>query len=356
MAAVSMHYATRPVGRMGLNGRRVIPPIWVPALAGFVALGSAAGPAFGQTRCARPGSITGNEAEGRRHYEAGVSAADAGDWKKAHAAFLEACRRMHHPFILANLGQAALELGKYREAAGYFSQHLRDNPVRDEKTARVEEMLKRAQAKIGTLTFQAAPGAEILVNGSPVGRAPLRDAVFVEPGLLELVARPVSGPSVRAVRFIATGSTAEIDLTPSMEVMRPTGAGQPPKFGDAPLPTETEESWARRPLIVTGIVGLAGAVVSAGIGTGYYIAYRTAPDLSQSRDAARVRSELPAQNNNLEIAQDFFRIAVPVSGGIGVAALVSGLLMKPSQKPSSDVQWGAVVEAGRAEFKISKTW
>lgn len=255
---------------IGLGFRRVILRISRPALAGaaVLAFSAASGPAFGQTRCAQPGSITGNEAEGRRYYEMGVSAADAGDWAKAHEAFLEACRRMHHPFILANLGQAALELGMVREAARHFSQHLRENPVRDEKTPQIEAMLKRAKAKVGTLTFQAPPGAEVLVNGSPVGRAPLHDAVFVEPGLLEFVARGTGQAPVRTLRHIKAGESVEVNLIQPLEQahpsMQPSPSGGdsavsiPPRIPEAPGP-----SWQ---VWVPGGLAIAGFGVAAGFG------------------------------------------------------------------------------------------
>jgi tetratricopeptide (TPR) repeat protein len=334
-------------------------------LAGAAALSisAAGGPAFGQTRCAQPGSITGNEAEGRRYHEAGVSAADAGDWAKAHAAFLDACRRMHHPFILANLGQAELELGMYREAAKHFSQHLRENPIEDEKTPQVKEMLKQAQAKIGTLTFRAAQGAEVFVDGSLVGRAPLPEALFVEPGLREVVAKPLGGPPVRVVRFIAAGASVELDLTPAVQAGDPSGLRKPGQTGPgaggalpAPVLPENEESWARRPLIITGIVGLAGAAITAGIGTGYYIAHKNETEASTSFEGNTAVPRLFDKADNLETAEDCFRIGVPVLGGIGVVALVSGFLLSSPQKTSSETRVGAIVEPGRTGISVSGRW
>jgi PEGA domain-containing protein len=48
--------------------------------------------------------------------------------------------------------------------------------------AKIDELMAIALAKVGTVTIEAPEGADVLLDGRAVGRAPLREPIFVDPG------------------------------------------------------------------------------------------------------------------------------------------------------------------------------
>jgi hypothetical protein len=260
---------------------------------------------------------------------------------------------MHHPFILANLGQAELELGMYRDAAEHLSQFLRENPLKDDKAARVEEMLKRAQANIGTLTFRGALGTEVFVDGSPVGQLPIRHSVFVAPGFIELVARSAGHQPMRTGRLIQPGDRVEVDLTipTPKSAARPQPIHEPVRTG-ASGPTNDREvigarssgSWASWPVLATGGVALAGG----GVATVFGILYATSPTPKESW--SETHPEL--------VKQATYRNVLLVSGivvGVAAAGTVGLLIVgKTGSEPKADT--AIVVAPGPGGIVVAGKW
>ncbi|MDC0683149.1 PEGA domain-containing protein [Sorangium atrum] len=142
----------------------------------------------------------------RQLFADGVKAANAGKWAEAHAAFLAAWGLKPHYQIASNLGVACLRVGKPRDAAEYLTRYLREVPAtKVQERQRAEVSLQEARAQVAAVTVEVAPGgAEVTVDGAIVGRAPLADPVFLDPGRHEVGAkldgyvsqtRPVDAPA-----------------------------------------------------------------------------------------------------------------------------------------------------------------
>lgn len=87
--------------------------------------------------------------------------------------------------IAGNLGDCELRLGQARDAAEHLSFALRDFPPTGKSALRkqIEERYAEARKLVGALRVRvSAAEALVSINGRPVGRSPLKDEVFVEPG------------------------------------------------------------------------------------------------------------------------------------------------------------------------------
>ncbi|WP_437753067.1 tetratricopeptide repeat protein [Sorangium sp. So ce1389] len=227
--------------------------------------------------------------EASQLYDQGIKAARAGKWEKARQLILESFQLDPTTERAANLGKVELRAGKPRDAAEHLAFFLREaREIRPSDRDTAEEMLAEAKAKIGTVTVQVEAGAEVLVDGQPVGTAPLERPVFVEPGSRRFEARK-QGTGVASQELqVQAGSAPEIQLAlatstgpASQAVQAPAGAAavvnQKPASVVAARPTagwgnvaDTSPSTAGpnwRPWAIVGGAGLA--VVGVGVGVGF---------------------------------------------------------------------------------------
>lgn len=156
--------------------------------------------------------------------------------------------------IAGNLGAVEMVLNMPRDAAEHLLHSLRGFPAngkpeaRDKTRQRLEEALKQ----IGTLFIKVnIDGADILIDGKSIGKAPLEHEIFVDAGNRKLEARlPGHDPASQQLN-VAKGSTHKVSLTLNKSA--------------APLPIAIKPkrpSWIL-PVLVTG-----GAVSAAALGTG----------------------------------------------------------------------------------------
>ncbi|XXY46930.1 PEGA domain-containing protein [Sorangium sp. So ce269] len=200
----------------------------------------------------------------RQLFEDGVKAAKAGKWDDAHAAFLAAWGLKPHYQIASNLGVASLRVGKPRDAAEYLTLYLREAPAtKVQERQRAEASLQEARAQVAAVTVRVAPdGAEVTVDGTSVGRAPLADPVFLDPGRHEVGAK-LDGyvPQAQPVAATAGGTETvvlELKRAPALGAER-AGAGP-----DVPPAPGTSQGGGRTAVLVGG--GIAtGVGVAAGV-------------------------------------------------------------------------------------------
>ncbi|MDC3960487.1 PEGA domain-containing protein [Polyangium jinanense] len=192
-------------------------------------------------------------------YDVGIKAAEKGQWEKARASFEEAFKLDPRPKIAVNLGNAELELGRYRDAAEHLEYFLR-NDTSGNAAARqpVQQLLDKATAQIGTLRVTVdVKGAEVLVDGRSVGQAPVERPIFVEPGSYTIEARSPEKTPVSQKVALAAGAKLDVDLK-----LVPACVEGPKKV------IEEEQPWKKPSLY--GAVGLA--VVGLGVGIGFSVA------------------------------------------------------------------------------------
>jgi hypothetical protein len=151
--------------------------------------------------------------------------------------------------IASNLGALELELGEPRLAAELLAHALANFPARGrgEERAAIEARFAAARKLVGTLRVTVGvAGAEVRLDGRPVGRAPLPSEIFVTPGAHVVEA---SFPGYADMRL-------ELRATPgvTLAVRLPLAPPAPP----APPPRRSAV-----PVIVGASLGLASAVAGA---------------------------------------------------------------------------------------------
>src|SRR5262249_37276716 len=76
---------------------------------------------------------------------------------------------------------------------------------------KAEALVKRALAHVGTLALAVEPaGAEVLLDGKPLGKAPVASPMFVEPGAHVIEARQEGDVSMQRSVDVQAGGRAEV--------------------------------------------------------------------------------------------------------------------------------------------------
>lgn len=327
-----------------------------------LAVMSAAYPALADPSCRREGPVSSEAlGEGRRLFEEGVRAADAGDWERARRYYLEACQQIYDPNIFANVGQANFELKRYRDAAESLSLFIHGASAlpgggNQDAIKRAGQMLERAKARIGTVTIRgAAADAEIFVNGRLMGRA--RDTFYIEPGLREFVARMPSGEEVRSEEVIKSGTVVDVNLAPPMTVPKaePVNQLQPSNYMEA--------DGLRTSLVATGL-----SVMALGLGGGVAFASMSASRGAQAEDVRNLPVDCdvnPEQGSpchqlkELRREQDLFgnvSVLSFVGGGVAGIATVIYMVAPRSSQTQGALRVFPLVTAQNQALIVSGSW
>jgi hypothetical protein len=236
----------------------------------FLVLCAPSLPAAAQSAPPSPGKLKSEAAtdKARELYNDGLKAYRAGQWEKARVAFLASWALAPHYQIAANLGDCELKTGHFRDAAEHAAFYAREMPAdlsRAEKDG-ARALLEQARAKIGTLHIHAdLEGAEVFVDAEHVGRAPLTEAIFVEPGSHVVEARLGVRSSLPTPVDVAAGASAEIAL----QVKWPeTPRALAPSVSAAPVIAPPVPVPAPRRTASTGILVAGGVAAGVGLVTG----------------------------------------------------------------------------------------
>ncbi len=260
----------------------------------------------------------------RRRFQEGVKFFDQKRYEEARAAFLQAYALKHHPAVLLNLAQSENRSGHPLEAARHFSSYLRESvgsPASERNDA--EKGLAAARTKLGRIHLTVTSGAEVLVDGEPVGTAPFAEAVDAAPGTHLLEAK-LGGKSTSASVSVQVGKSSNATLTLESggaailaPVPAPTPAAPPAASPPMPPPSESAEkppvepskegmpagepamqvsTEGREPFFVwlghngVGIAGIAATVIGAGVGATFALAANKASNNVDSVDT-QIRGE-----------------------------------------------------------------
>jgi hypothetical protein len=243
-------------------------------------------------------------------------------WPEALAAFQEAWALQKTYDIAANLGHTEVKLERWRDAAEHLSFAVKNWPVvgKPEPRELAKQRLSEARAKVAAVTVEVnVVGAEVLVDGKLVGKAPLEGEVFVDPGAHRVEGR-MAGYKGDAVGVQGTaGGTHAVKVVLAREDVEVPSSG----------------GWK------TGVIigGAAASVVGLGLGVGFTLAANgKASELVTLRDelqqmtpsGALICEPLTPANSarcaDLEAASrkvDTFD-GVALAGFIGGAALAAG--------------------------------
>lgn len=310
----------------------------------------------------------------------GVELRRGGDDLRALEEFQRAQSLQRSARALAQIGFAEQALGRWREAEEHLGLALADTG--DPWTRRHREVIEQSRAAVaahlGSLEVLGSPeGAELRIDGSPVGRLPLGRPVRVAAGRIGIelaadgylpVTRPVTITAGQLARETIT--LQKIAAPPAVESLpiarSPPPVARAPTAGGDGLPGIAEVrrapedpgggSWQRTAAWVSGgaAVLLAGAAVVGLVARGHY-ADRVDGALRDHRcsqqgdqfmgDDARVCA-IAATN------RDQAATLALVSGGIaGMLALASTILFVAAPRTDgqahSDARVGAAIARAR---------
>jgi tetratricopeptide (TPR) repeat protein len=151
----------------------------------------------------------------RLHFKLGVDFYRERNYRAALIEFQRAYAASPHYKLLYNLGQASLELQEDSSAIEYFSKYLGEgaNEIADERRSEVEQNLLKLRARLATVTVSTnQPGAEIYMDETRIGVAPLNEPVRVTAGRRKFVAVKHGYPDAERVIDVASGDALKVEL------------------------------------------------------------------------------------------------------------------------------------------------
>jgi tetratricopeptide (TPR) repeat protein len=171
--------------------------------------------------------------EGTAHY-------DARRYEEARVAFLQALALDPQPRYLLHLGHAELRVGQAAQAATHLAAFLRQYPDAPEAERQEADIdLAAARARVTEITLAVPPGAEVLVDGVSMGKAPFEAPIYVTPGFRRFVARRGDATEEREVEALP-GRQARVELLAAPAVAPPGDPGSAAaaeEFSADPPPT-----------------------------------------------------------------------------------------------------------------------
>jgi hypothetical protein len=329
---------------------------WVVA----VAVAAGARPAV----AAAPAS---NKAEARRHFQVGVSEAQAGAYREAVIEFTRAYELSPNFAVLYNLGMAQAALGDAAAAMTTFDRYLAEGgkAVPADRRAKVTGELKGLAPRTGSIVARVSPeAAKLTLDGAAVERAAAGQGVRVNVGVHKLAASADGYlPGEQAVT-VASGDTATVTLAlaavpaprqepaapppvvelPPAPLPIPALAAPPPAVehpAAAPVPARATGSAQRTIGYVTAILGLAGLAAAGGFYGYAWTQAQSAVDNGCTDDLSTCRGNGRSEWDNSQRWIRNSRIAAAAGGGLFVAGAVIVLVAPSAGSP------GGVALAGR---------
>ncbi|WP_437814799.1 PEGA domain-containing protein [Sorangium sp. So ce1078] len=290
--------------------------------------------------------------------------------------------------VAYNLGNTKYQLKKHKEAAQYLSHALRRWPLMKAAAKlkpTAEKRLAESRAQVGAVTVKVSvAGAEVVVDGKAVGKAPLEGEVFVEAGEHRLEARLEGyAPASQTVK-VAKGGTAEVALAlakseahEAVPVAKAADGGSaagaatgapvaemPPAVPAEPGPEPPKRSWV--PVIALG----AASVVGLGVGIGTAVASNAASDEAHKQSAAIIQGrgqcvkpesawvgpceQVRSDATRADTLGNVARVAFIASGALAIAAAT--YVLWPNAKRSESAVALPVVHSDGAGIAVMGAW
>jgi hypothetical protein len=185
------------------------------------------------TALAVPARAENNADRARAHYERGLALYAEKKLAEAEAEF-EAAWVLYQSYDIAmQLGGVELEQEKHREAAEHLSYAQANIPAgaKPETRESIALRLKGALAKVTALHVEVTrDGAEVLIDGAIIGRSPVKDALYVDPGPHTIAARLDGTKAERTIDAVAA-----VDQNVRLELGTGPGTGEDEPFDATPV-------------------------------------------------------------------------------------------------------------------------
>lgn len=283
---------------------------------------------------------SGNEAEARREFDAGVVAYREGNLDEAIRAF-EACYRLNpNPFVLFNVGKANLDANRPVAARKAFERYLREvgGELKPDRIAEVNTALAIARSRTSELLLEVTPPrAGVQLSIDQIAAEP---AEVVAPG--PHVVRAAHGEQrVQVTVHAVAGEQQRVALR------LPLAPAPPPAPVLAPPPTEEKP---RRSVVVPVIVWGASALLVSGAVVSTVLWAGASGELEdiKARETTRVELDDQAARTNL-----FGGAAIALGGGAGVGIALATWLTVRKPAASSKTKWAPAVGLGYVGARAS---
>jgi hypothetical protein len=271
------------------------------------------------------------EATAEAHVQRGLELRRAGDDAAALAEFDKAERLLPVPRVRAQIALALQALGRWREAEDVQLLVLSQgaDPWVREHDQVLRESLAAVQRHLSWLTVDCnVAGAEVVVNGASVGRAPLGRLVRVVAGSVVLEVHAEGYEPVRRTIEVPAGAREResVVLVPSPAAPRPTPAGPaaPVVVADA-ASARRAAGWV---VVASGGVILAGGAVAFALSAAYGAKYN---DDSRCYIYPLSRDERCGVERGISDTTFLTGIVALAAGGLAAGAGVVLLVTSPSQ-------------------------
>lgn len=327
-------------------------------------------------RPARAADDPTTTAAARERFNEGVTYFDQKQYEKARAAFLQAYALKKHPAVLLNLAHSELRSGHERDAAQHFAEYLREaTDASNEQREAARAGLTSAKAAVSEITVTTDADADVSVDGTLQGLAPLPGPLYLEPGSHTLQVK--KGERVVTQNVTAkAGESREIKLklagepAPAAAIKAaPAANAQPETPANEPVAAESPAPHAaqsREPFFhwlltkPAGVVSGSATILLTGGAIGFAVAssasYSNADDIAQQINDRAQQDGIPTKGicvdpygilgpgaaNEAEAARfadackhrqdavkqgDTFKTVATVAGiGAGVMAVTTGVL------------------------------
>jgi hypothetical protein len=176
----------------------------VPALASVPALAQPA-----------PAIDASTLAQQRQLFEQGNKLYDQGKLAEGERAYLAAWKLKKSFDVAGNLGNLEADLKRWRLAAEFLSYAVHEFPAGGKPDMR-DALLKRfaeVQQQVGKLRIQVSqPGAEVFVDSTSIGLAPITEDVYVDPGTHVVEVHSEGAQPVQVTVTAVRGKASDVDV------------------------------------------------------------------------------------------------------------------------------------------------
>jgi hypothetical protein len=196
----------------------------------------------------------------RKHYEAGITMFDTGDYEPALTEFERAYQLAPNYRIFYNLGKIHRMLKDYVQALKDFQRFLSDGTDQPaDKKSEVTQYIKELNAVVAKVTVTSnVAGADISVDSVVVGKTPSSDPILVNPGS-RTVSVSMAGyvPASKSVR-VAPQDAVQVELNPTIPSVQVTRK----ETQRSSMPWIIPVGWITTGVLVAGSATFGGLALS----------------------------------------------------------------------------------------------
>ncbi|HET9955652.1 MAG TPA: PEGA domain-containing protein [Polyangiaceae bacterium] len=278
------------------------------------------------------------------HYDRGLKLYTEGDHALAVIEFERAYRIVPDYRVLYNIGQVHIQLAHYAKARGALEQYVKEggNQISADRRAAVQSDLEMLTARTATLRVQTnVPGAEILVDDSSVGVAPLDQPLLLDAGEHRVTVQ-MRGYETRTKQLTLAGR----DNTELKVEIEKRAEGQSSIIVQKVGAESDRTTWLWATWSATGAFAIASVTTEL-------LGAKAASDLKNLRaDPDATRSELDSASRR---ARTLLTVG-DVLGGLAIASGGVALYMTLSSDKSEPEKDRAPVSKGRVALVVQPSY